>query len=259
MYTIEDEIELELSSFTRGIERYQKQIDVLTQKGLDSKTLHGRAIIKAIIEPLKEGVLEIQNPENPLTKRGDIAYKKLLGLDPEVVSYITLVSVVDSFSQHSRLIKVARTIGFNIEMERRIQEWEQEDKEVARNVLKKAMQKNSMRNRKYGLTHKLNKDYPDTEWREEEKIHVGLRLIDKLIVKTGLVSLEKITTGRNKTATFVKATSSTLDWISKFNEHKSKLKPVTTPCIIKPKPWTDVEGGGYHNTVMRPLTVVRNN
>jgi len=255
MYTVEDQIELELSSFTRGMERYQKQIDTMVERGLDSRTLHGRAIIKAIIEPLTEGVVEIQG----MPRNRDIARKKLEGLNPETVAYITLVSVVDSFSQHSRLIKVARTVGFNIELEQRIKEWEEEDKEVARNVLKKALQKSSTRNRKYGLTHKLNRDYPDTGWTEEEKIHVGLRLIDKLIVKTGLVSLEKITLGRNKTATFVKATSSTLDWIAKFNDHKSKLKPVTTPCIIPPKDWTDVQGGGYWNSVFRPLPIVRNN
>lgn len=256
MATVEEQIELELSSFTRGIERYNKQMDVLTQKGLDSKTLHGRAIIKAIVEPLTEGVKEVQRFKG---SNRDIAYTKLKGLDPEIVAYITLVSVVDSFSQHSRLIKVARTVGANIELEQRIQQWEADDKEVARNVLKKALEKTSGRNRKYGVVHKINKDYPDTEWREEEKIHVGIRLIDQLIIRTGLVSLEKLTTARNKTATFVKATGSTLDWISKFNEHKSKLKPVTTPCIIKPKHWTDVVGGGYHNDVMKPLTVVRNN
>ena len=259
MDDIARQIELELSSLNKGIGRYRRQVDKMVSKGLDSRTLHGRAIIKSIIEPLAAGVREIQNPVDNRSKRRDVAYSKLKNMDANVLAYITLITVIDTFSQHSRLIKVARNIGANVELERRIQEWEEEDKEVARNVLKLAMKKSSGHSRRMGLTHKLNKDMPDTGWTEEEKIHVGVRLIDKLITATGIMSIEKIAVGKNKTASYLKVSQSTLDWISKFNGFKEKTRPMSCPCIIPPKPWTDVVGGGYYNTVMPELVLVRNN
>jgi DNA-directed RNA polymerase len=259
MFTIQDQIEMELSSFTKGVGRYRRQVDKMVSKGLDSRTLHGRAIIKSIIEPLASGVREIQNPEDNRSKRRDVAYSKLKNMDADVIAYITLITVIDTFSQHSKLIKVARNIGANVELEKRIQEWEEEDKEVARNVLKLALKKSSGHSRRMGLTHKLNKDLPDSSWSEEEKIHVGVRLVDKLIVHTGMVSIDKISIGKLKTASYLKVSQSTLDWISKFNSLKEKARPVSCPCIIPPKDWTDVVGGGYYNEVMPKLVLVRNN
>lgn len=255
MLTIEQQIEHELGLRERGIQKYRKDVAKHQDSGSDSKTLHGRAIIQMIIDPYIQAVKELQ--ENTTNVSRDIAYKKIKDMDAEKIAYIALVTVVDAFSQHMRLIKVARFIGGNVELEARVQQWIDEDGKPAKKLVKKANEKASARHKKAGLIHKLNDLKKDTEWTEEERIHVGLRLIDKLIVSTGIISLEKITTGRQKTSTYIKLTEGTLDWIKKFNEYKEAMKPISAPCLIKPKPWTDVTGGGYHNDIMRPLSLVR--
>lgn len=256
MFTIQDQIDHELNLQDKGIARYNKEKDKLLAKKQDSKTQHGRALMMSIIDPFIDGVREIQE-DLPSKRRRDITFKKLRYLDPEKVAYIALVSIVDNFSQQGKLTKVARRVGTNVELEYRLQLWLEEEKETATNVIKKANEKTHSTHKKIGLVHKLNKDMKDTEWTEEERIHVGLRLIDKLIVKTGIISLEKITNSRSKTVTCIKVSQGTLDWIRNFNSHKEKLKPLSAPCLIPPKPWDDVRGGGYYNTVMKPLTIVR--
>lgn len=253
--TIQDQINHELGLRDKGIAKYRHDVAKRQDSGSDSKTLHGRAIIQMIIDPFILGVKEIQ--ETTANASRDIAHKKIKDMDAEKIAYVALVTVVDAFSQHMRLIKVACFIGANVELEARVQQWIDEDGKPAAKLVKKANEKASVRHKKAGLIHKLNDLHKNTEWTEEERIHVGLRLIDKLILKTAIISLEKITTGRQKTSTYIKLTEGTLDWITKFNEHKESMKPITAPCLIKPKAWTDVLGGGYHNDVMRPLSLVR--
>jgi len=107
------------------------------------------------------------------------------------------------------------------------------------------------------LVYKLNKDgYNSTEWTNEERIHVGMRLVDKIVIKTGLVKLTK-SIKKHKTITYLEATPETLEWVKKFNTFQEVMKPRYAPSIIPPKDWIDVMDGGYHRTVINQLPIVR--
>ena len=255
MATLEEQIELEKEMLQAGVDRYHHAKDKLLEKGLESSTQHGRAAIAGIVNALADGVLDIQNDA---TSNRDIAKKKLQGMDAHKVAYLTLITVVDEVSKHYTLTKIARLVGMNVELQKRLTQWIETDGKPALNVIRKANEKSSKRHKRQGLVHKLNKDgQKDTEWTNEERIHVGMRLIDKVIVKTGLVKLSKHRQRNNKTITYLEATPDTLEWVRKFNLYQEDRKPRFAPSIIPPKEWSDVIGGGYHSKALNDLPLVR--
>jgi len=253
-YTLENQIALEMEMLNAGVDRYNKEKGKGIDKSREATTLHGRTIIATVVTGTSEGVSKLQATK---TSNRDIAYKRLAGMNPDKVAYLSLVSMVDSISKEQTLMNVAKNIGANVEMQDRLEKWIKQEGNVALNTIRKANEKGTIA-RRFGLTHKMNKDgYGDLAWTKEERIHVGLRLVDCIIQNTGIVKLEKRHTSKRKTTTYVKATPITEQWVAAFNEHMALTRPRWSPCIIPPKDWTDVYGGGYHADFLDDLPIVR--
>ena len=83
MSTLEDQLALELEMLQAGIDRYQSNTSKLLEKGIESKTKHGRAVIAAVVNAVADGVDEIQSST---TSNRDIAKKKLQGMNPSQIN-----------------------------------------------------------------------------------------------------------------------------------------------------------------------------
>lgn len=257
MPTIEDQKNLEHEMVMEGVRRYTHQNQKMADKGLESRTTHGRAMIASLVNDVADGV---RNLQATTTSNRDIARKKLRHMDAEQVAYLALLSVVDGISKRYSLMKVARAIGMFIEDQDRLTQWLQAEGKMAKNIINQANEKTATgrTQKRAGLTNKMNKDgFKDTEWGNEERIHVGLRMVDVIITTTGIVSLRRQTTARNKTTTFVEATPETLEWIRNFNDSQMNKKPRYSPCIVPPKDWEGIWGGGYYSDVINRLPLVR--
>ena len=252
---IDHQLELECDMLTGGIKRFRKARDRSIQSGRESHTVHGRAIIARLVDDVSNGIREWL--DNPTNKSRDLAWKRLNHMDVEQLSYLSLVSLVDSLSRKNTLLYVARNIGANIEMQDRLDRWLQAEGSVANNVIREAMKK-AYGARRYGLTHKMNKDgFTHTEWSKSDRIHVGCRIIDIIVRYTGLIELQKQRSSKTKTTTIVKATKETEEWIKGFNDYAETLKPRFAPCLIVPKDWEGVTGGGYYSDNIPELPIVR--
>lgn len=251
----QQQIELEADMLTGGIQRFRRATDKAIEKGRESHLPHGRAIVARVVGAVAEGIKEyIANPNNPSR---DIAWKRIKDMDAEQVAYLSVVSLVDSISRKNTLLFVARTIGTNIEMQDRLDRWVHAEGSVARNTIREAMKK-AYGARRYGLTHKMNKDgYTESTWLKSERVHVGFKMVDLIIQQTGIIKLDTQQTTSRRRATYVHPTEGTLEWIHAFNEHIETSRPRYLPCIIEPKDWTDVRGGGYHGHDIDELPIVR--
>jgi DNA-directed RNA polymerase len=252
--TLENQLELEAEMMTGGIHRFRKALDAAVSGNREGQTKHGRAILSRIIEAVSEGVRDIQ--DNPKSNR-DITHGLIKDMDAEQVAFIACVSLVDSLSKKTILLHVASTIGANIEIQDRLDKWIASEGSVAENTIKLAMKK-GMTARRFGLTHKMNKDgYNHTQWSKTDRIHVGLRMVDVIIKTTGIIELTKQVISSKKTVNHIKATQGTEEWVKAFNEIAEVAKPMYAPCIIPPKEWTGVTGGGYHGKIIDELPIVR--
>ena len=257
MATLEQQIDLEMRMVQSGIDRYYQNLTKLKGQGIESNTKHGRAIISGVVHPVAEGIQEVIDTK---TNGRNIAYKKLQGMDSQKLAYLSLLTVVDSISQRYPLLKVARLCGIHAEIQKRLDEFVEREGKGALFLIEQANRKSNagFNHKRHGLNHKINELHPDIDsWTSEERIHVGLKLIDVIIQKTGIVKLRKWVMKRGKTTTFLEATEDTLDWIKAFNEANENRLPRYSPCIIPPKDWTGIFEGGYHSSHINQLPIIR--
>lgn len=256
MATLEDQIELEYQMVQAGIDRYSKQHLALLEKNLGSKTKHGRTIIKGIVEPLQFKLDELYKSK---TTPRNICRNLTKNMDAGKVAYLSLVCVIDNLATGSTLLKVARSVGIQVETQKRLDEWLTVDDGVAKNMIKEAEKKSDkgFDHKRYGLDHKIKSDgHEIAHWTNEERIQVGVKLIDLIITETGIIKLEK-RIQKNKTVWHVKPTEETVTWIEAFNSTNAIAMPRYSPCIIEPRDWNDFWGGGYHSQHINKLPFVR--
>lgn len=251
----EQQLELETEMLTGGIQRFRKARDRSIDRGMESHTAHGRAIVSRIVDTVADGLREYL--DNPSNKSRDIAWKRIKDMDVEQVAYLSVVSLVDSISRKNTLLYVARTIGANVEIQDRLERWIHSEGDVAKNTIKQAMKK-AYGARRYGLTNKMNKDgYKENTWQKSERVHVGFKMVDLIIQSTGIVRLNTQQIKRTSRTTYVVPETGTVEWIDAFNSFTETNRPRYLPCIIVPKDWTDVTGGGYHGHEINKLPIVR--
>lgn len=97
-----------------------------------------------------------------------------------------------------------------------------------------------------------------SSWSKEESIQVGVRCIEMLIESTGLVEVQRHNAGS------VAADHEALQLTPEYAEVISKragalagISPLHQPCVVPPKPWVSIVGGGYWANGRRPLALVR--
>lgn len=255
MPTLEEQIKLEHEMVSAGIDRYLRDVEKHQARNTESMTKAGRTLVASTVLKVSEGIEEmLQTPSN----NRNIAKKKLTGMDTKTVAYIALSTVVDLISAGQTLLKTARAVGLRVETQYRLDLWIEKQGKVAERMINKAQEKSdgAFAHKQGGLDYQMRKQAIGGEWTKEERIHVGLRLIDLIIIHTGMFEIN-YDRKRGKTTAYMISTPQTLEWIKGFNETYSAHLPRYAPSIIPPKPWTSVRGGGYHSEVIKPLDFMR--
>ena len=256
MATLDEQIELEYQMVQSGINRYNKNLEDLLDKDLGSKTKHGRTIIKGIVEPVLKG---IENYEKEKWSFNSKFLKLTKGCDKGQMAYLALISLIDNMIKKPTLTQVAKFVGIQIETQIKLDTWVEEDKEVAHNLIKLANKKSDkgFDHKRHGLNHKMKADGVSVpNWTDEERLHVGIRLIDIIIQETGIVKLES-KQSKKKKMYVITPTPETEEWVRAFNATNSVALPRYAPCIIEPKDWESFWGGGYYSEHINKLPLVR--
>lgn len=256
MATIEEQIELEYQMVQSGIDRFNKQLDDLLEKDLGSKTKHGRTIIKGIVQPIEDSIKALMKDN---TQNRNITKRLIQNMKPDQVAYLALISLIDNIATKTTLLTVARNIGVQIETQKRLDHWLSLQDGVAANMIKEANKKSDkgFDHKRHGLNHKMKLDDIDIpNWSNEERIHVGIKMVDLIISSTGIVKLDK-RVNKNKTVWHVIPTDETAEWIKAFNDTNSIALPRYSPCIVEPKDWDGFWGGGYYSDHINKLPFVR--
>lgn len=99
-------------------------------------------------------------------------------------------------------------------------------------------------------------------WDRKALIKFGCLMLEILIHSTGIVEISRETTkrrGQIRTHRYIVATQETQDYIKKSHATSELLRPFWLPCVEKPKPWTGLWSGGYHNleVIQKPMVRAR--
>ena len=261
---LERQLTLEEEMHVDGKIRYQTENAKAVEKNREGVTKYGRYLLKSHIDPLSKAIKE--EIDNKTVGRGFTAHKfinlaKDVGKDSyDVVSYLTLKSVLDSITLSQTLQKAANRIGSCIEDEVRIRSFEEQIKPLYETLKKNLERSTSYTHKRVVMNHCMTKAGLKWEpWSLIDKIHLGTYLIRLCQNTTGLCSIVTKRLSKNNTPIYVEATPNTIKWIESKNATEEVLTPKYYPTIIPPRDWINPYKGGYHNELLRPLTLLKTN
>lgn len=270
------QLQLEHEAYTEGEKRFLKNLERQTERGELADNEVARPLMQTLVPKLAQRYSEWHNKQASSRGKPPPAFTRLSTestpreslIKPEALAVIVLKVALSKLvkPEGMPITPMASAIGRTIEDEirfGRIREQEQEHfkKTIAENLKKRAgvaykkayMQavETSM------LDQKQLKDAWGT-WSPDEAVHVGIRMLELLIESTQLVELKRHNAGNIQSD--VEMVHLSDFWAKKMAQRGYSLAgiaPVYQPCVVPPRPWNSVVGGGYWAKGRRPLPLIR--
>jgi len=252
------QIELEERMLELGISRFRKN----TEQAAPSQTLSGIALMKRTVGSIEDGI----NDYLKATLGGEAGKGNrhtnammLNMIEPKVSAYLSLKVTLDHLSGNNALTATAMSIAGVLEDEFKFDLFRKEEPRLYHAVKKSVSKRTSNRHyKRYNLIHSMNANALVTyePWSRTEKLHLGCKLLDIIVQKTGLIEKRKQGQGRRSKLILI-ATEGTMKWVEEVNLKGERLRPTYAPCIIPPKHWTGAYEGGYWSNKIKPLPLVK--
>ena len=275
------QLQLEHEAYTEGERRFIKNLERQTERGELADNRVAKPLMQTLVPKIAQAVREWhEGPDGKLsTSRPSVAFTMLsteekavkdrsLRISCESAAVIILKVIL------SKLVKpegipitpMASAIGRTLEDEirfGRIRDKEREHfkKAIAENLNKRAgasYKKAYMQAVETSMLEQGQLEDAWGTWSPTEAVHVGIKMLEIVIQSTQLVELKRY--GAGNAATDVEMVHLSDFWVKKMAQRGFSLAgiaPVYQPCVVPPKPWTGVVGGGYWAKGRRPLPLIR--
>lgn len=275
------QLQLEHEAYTEGERRFIKNLERQTERGELADNQVAKPLMQTLVPKIAQAVKEWhEGPDGKLsTSRPSVAFTMLsteekavkdrsLRISCESAAVIILKVIL------SKLVKpegipitpMASAIGRTLEDEIRFgrirdQEKEHFKKAIADNLNKRAgvsYKKAYMQAVETSMLEQGQLEDAWGTWSPTEAVHVGIKMLEIVIQSTQLVELKRY--GAGNAAADVEMVHLSDFWVKKMAQRGFSLAgiaPVYQPCVVPPKPWTGVVGGGYWAKGRRPLPLIR--
>ena len=275
------QLQLEHEAYTEGERRFIKNLERQTERGELADNQVAKPLMQTLVPKIAQAVKEWHEGQDGKlsTSRPSVAFTMLsteekavkdrsLRISCESAAVIILKVIL------SKLVKpegipitpMASAIGRTLEDEirfGRIRDKEQEHfkKAIADNLNKRAgasYKKAYMQAVETSMLEKGQLEDAWGTWSPTEAVHVGIKMLEIVIQSTQLVELKRY--GAGNAAADVEMVHLSDFWVKKMAQRGFSLAgiaPVYQPCVVPPKPWTGVVGGGYWAKGRRPLPLIR--
>lgn len=275
------QLQLEHEAYTEGERRFIKNLERQTERGELADNQVAKPLMQTLVPKIAQAVKEWhEGTDGKLsTSRPSVAFTMLsteekavkdrsLRISCESAAVIILKVIL------SKLVKpegipitpMASAIGRTLEDEIRFgrirdQEKEHFKKAIADNLNKRAgvsYKKAYMQAVETSMLEQGQLEDAWGTWSPTEAVHVGIKMLEIVIQSTQLVELKRY--GAGNAAADVEMVHLSDFWVKKMAQRGFSLAgiaPVYQPCVVPPKPWTGVVGGGYWAKGRRPLPLIR--
>lgn len=275
------QLQLEHEAYTEGERRFIKNLERQTERGELADNQVAKPLMQTLVPKIAQAIREWHEGQDGKlsTSRPSVAFTMLsteekavkdrsLRISCESAAVIILKVIL------SKLVKpegipitpMASAIGRTLEDEirfGRIRDKEQEHfkKAIAENLNKRAgasYKKAYMQAVETSMLEQGQLEDAWGTWSPTEAVHVGIKMLEIVIQSTQLVELKRY--GAGNAAADVEMVHLSDFWVKKMAQRGFSLAgiaPVYQPCVVPPKPWTGVVGGGYWAKGRRPLPLIR--
>ena len=257
---LQRELRNEYEALDDTLERYQISLENTLARNQGSETLPARFLISKLTstftEVIKDFIDPIEKPRgwNGGTKGQVRGLLNGLKLSPEQLAFATLKAVLDTVC-HSKcnsasMTTVIQTISRYCIQTHEVQEFKKACPEEFNSILRGQKEKGV-----FSKTHlyrvlsvargrliaKGEKDYCSIE----EGAQLGNKLLDLLITSTGAFEHILKVMSKTKKERIVQATKETNKILNESPELFAFMMPMYPIMLCPPKPWTNIEEGGY--------------
>ena len=275
------QLQLEHEAYTEGERRFIKNLERQTERGELADNQVAKPLMQTLVPKIAQAVREWhEGADGKLsTSRPSVAFTMLsteekavkdrsLRISCESAAVIILKVIL------SKLVKpegipitpMASAIGRTLEDEIRFGRIRDKEKEhfkkaIADNLNKRAgasYKKAYMQAVEASMLEQGQLEDAWGTWSPTEAVHVGIKMLEIVIQSTQLVELKRY--GAGNAAADVEMVHLSDFWVKKMAQRGFSLAgiaPVYQPCVVPPKPWTGVVGGGYWAKGRRPLPLIR--
>lgn len=275
------QLQLEHEAYTEGERRFIKNLERQTERGELADNQVAKPLMQTLVPKIAQAVREWhEGPDGKLsTSRPSVAFTMLsteekavkdrsMRISCESAAVIILKVIL------SKLVKpegipitpMASAIGRTLEDEIRFGRIRDKEKEhfkkaIAENLNKRAgasYKKAYMQAVETSMLEQGQLEDAWGTWSPTEAVHVGIKMLEIVIQSTQLVELKRY--GAGNAAADVEMVHLSDFWVKKMAQRGFSLAgiaPVYQPCVVPPKPWTGVVGGGYWAKGRRPLPLIR--
>lgn len=242
---IERQLERERNQVDAGAKRYHRML----QTKEAGETRPGMELVTRAVMPVANAIRDlIARVESGKAGKGRPvqAVRYLQQLQPEPVAFITARALLHAACTGAKATKTAMAIASMLEEHYQFDELRSEARGLS-NVMEKKAKKWSTPFHRRAIMRTAAKvaEVSGLEWKQGEKLHLGMRLIEIFVETTGLAELVLANAGRANSAYTLRASAQTSEWLARMHERCSLLDPVCTPMIVPPRDWTNPVDGGY--------------
>lgn len=269
---VKRQVELEKLMRAEGLIRQDNEVRKAREKHTESRTSYGRVLLTDYTHRLALAVeeqLSVVKEGKAGCSNNHLRYIK--DLEPHVIAYITLKTVIDLISRDVSLQNMAKVIGVNLEDECRCRFFEERAKEAYAIAMYKEKHCNLAYRKRAAISAMMGAvvvgrytgtPRPDLEWPswgQNVRVGIGTKLLQLVVEATGLVSISLSThkTKHNQQLYYVRARPELEDWIKNWVHLTGLMAPLYMPCVIPPRPYTTPCDGGYHTGLVNGVPLIK--
>lgn len=264
-----EQLALEHESYELGERRFLKMLKRQAKAGEIADNAAAKPLLATLLPKLTTRIVEWLEEYASKKGRKPVAYAPLQLLKPEASAFITLKVILASLtSMNMTTIQAsAGMLGKAIEDEARFGRIRDLEAKHFKKHVKEQLNKRHGQVYKKAFMRVVEADMIGrgllggeawSSWDKETTMHVGIRLIEMLIESTGMVELQRHNAGNpGSDHEALQLAQEYVDVLAKRAGALAGISPMFQPCVVPPKPWVAITGGGYWANGRRPLALVR--
>ena len=251
------QIKLEREMQTTGELRYHKHTDEAKTMGLETSTKYGNSMLAEVVFPIAHAIRTYLKDAAKGAKyqgagRKDVAFRYLLGIEPEVAAYITAKAVFNTVSSDMYIQNLLLSIGSGIEDEMRFRHFEKECRPLWRKLVTNLKQRTSSRQwQRTVLVNRMGKAKIHWDrWPTTDKAQIGAKCLEALLenkVCKRWFYVQNYRRGKNKSKIVLRVTQEGVEYIKNKNAKCALMEPRLLPMLAPPNPWVGPLEGGYYS------------
>uniref|UniRef100_A0AAU6W4B5 DNA-directed RNA polymerase n=1 Tax=Pseudomonas phage Lepni01 TaxID=3138536 RepID=A0AAU6W4B5_9VIRU len=271
-----EQLRLEHEAYTLGEERFHRQMERQMERGEFSGNMVAQPLLGTLVPKMSAAITAwIDHQANKGRGRKHVSFAAAQQMNPDTMAAVTIRYILNIIAQRRNsaptVTETSIMIGGALEDEARFGRIRVLEAEHFKRAIAPALAKRNGLTYKKAYMEKVEESMlqkgelaqPWVEWGiadSDVRFHMGIRMLEILIESTQLIEVRRDHAGDKKQDgeyIFLNA-----EWAEKLQNRAYALAGITPqyqPCIVPPKPWKGLQGGGYWAKGRKPLTFIRLN